>query len=236
MPMCAFMHVNPCLKDWFPAQYCSIGGEICFFLKKNPRKMVVTVTVTTIKFKKLAPTPPDLRKFLHLIKQPNSPQIPKNQSHTNSQKFLVGHLFKKLHPPPPSKISFLYSVAPCMQEQASFSACARSSSNAASALTPQGALSLALGRLHDACFRHASSSPSHTSATLSRKRSHKVCAPVWGCLTTVICFHQSQCWHRGVWCSGGYSDLFGTAAGPVLEHCSMICMHVCIYNDFLSFF
>ncbi len=52
----------------------------------------------------------------------------------------------------------------------SFSACARSSFNAASALTPQRELSISLGRLHDACFRHASSSPSHTSATHSQTR------------------------------------------------------------------
>jgi hypothetical protein len=67
MPMYAFMHVNPCLKDWFPVQYCSIGGKICFFLKKNPRKIVVTVTVTAIKLRNWPqPTPPDLQKFLHL--------------------------------------------------------------------------------------------------------------------------------------------------------------------------
>ena len=78
MQMCAFMHVNPCLKDWFPAQHCSIGGKICFFLKKNPRKIVVTVTVTAIKFKKLAPTHPTRFTEVSSFKQPNPPQIPKS--------------------------------------------------------------------------------------------------------------------------------------------------------------
>ncbi len=55
----------------------SIGGEICFFLKKL-KKIVVTVTVTTIKFKKLAPTHPTRFRKVSPFKQPKPPRIPKS--------------------------------------------------------------------------------------------------------------------------------------------------------------
>jgi hypothetical protein len=49
----------------------NIGGEICFFLKKIPKKIVVTVTVTAIEFKKLDPTHPIRFTKVSSFKQPN---------------------------------------------------------------------------------------------------------------------------------------------------------------------
>jgi hypothetical protein len=59
----------------------SIGGEIRFFFEKNPKKNSgdrVTVTVTAIKFKKLAPTHPTQFTKVSSFKQLNPPRILKS--------------------------------------------------------------------------------------------------------------------------------------------------------------